>query len=161
MSTANATIAQTLTILETASAAEAPGVSAANRVLRHDQFNLASAAVSPCTKGGAGNQTLSGGAKTIDLTAFVTPFTTLDLTGLKVSALQLVTPASNAGNITIEPGASNGYNYAGANCSLTMQPGQSINLSLGNLTPAVASGAKTIDLAGTGTDVLQMGITAG
>ena len=108
--------------------------------------------------------TLSGGAATIDLTALpgLTNNETIDASGLKGQFLKLTNPATNANKIIAAQGGSNPWRLDGAtNWSVALAPGQSVLFNLDNLTDAVGSGNKTIDLTGTGSQVLDVAICLG
>lgn len=118
---------------------------------------------SPAVSDGAAIQkALSAGAATIDLTA-VTGYrgVTKDFTGLRLQLLFLHNPSTNANNITVTFGASNPYNALGASFLVVLTPGQRMLFYGDNDTPAVAAGAKNIDLAGTGSQVLNVIMTFG
>lgn len=105
---------------------------------------------------------LSSGSITLDLTAIADANGgTVDGTGLKVQTIKLANPADNNGAITIVPGASNAYNLFGSAFSLTIPVGGEILAYLPEGTPDIASGAKEIDITGTGTDPLNIQITMG
>ncbi len=107
---------------------------------------------------------LSTGAASIDLTSL--PDTAgnagaVTFTGLKVLKAFLRNPSTNANSITVSFGASNPYNLFGASFVVVLAPGQSIKLHGNNATPTVGSGAKQIDLAGTGSQALDVILVAG
>jgi hypothetical protein len=71
--------------------------------------------------------------------------------------------STNANAITIAKGASNGYTGFGSAFSVTLQPGDEWTFK-GNDNAGVTdvgSGAKTLDVSGTGAQVLQFHIVAG
>jgi hypothetical protein len=111
--------------------------------------------------------TLSGGAATIDLTALADVAGTQDFTGLKVQAMKFQNPSANS--MTLTKGASNGYGLltSGATWTVPIPPALSgapygeVSLLLPEGTPDVGSGAKTIDVSGTGTQTLLCTIIAG
>lgn len=117
----------------------------------------------PVTKQTAFEQALSSGTAIIDLTALtgLTEEETIDGTGLKVQLCKLVNPDTNANAITIAEGASNGYAMLGASFSLILLPGQSMTLNLDEAAPNIASGDRTIDLTGTGSQVLNVQLVMG
>ncbi len=106
---------------------------------------------------------LSSGAGTIDLTALpgLRSGDTVTGNGLKVRSVYLGNPSDNANDITIAVGVSSGYNLSGASFSLTLSPGQDVNIYLGDGAPVIGSGAKTLDLTGTGAQVLNVAIVMG
>lgn len=153
-----------LTVLETLDSALVPDVS--SPVLRHDQFNgsqsLNGSSTVPATVCAAFNKALSGGAGTIDLTAAPgTNGASVDMTGLKVQAILAKAKATNANPITLKYGASNPYNLFGASWQVILQPGQELLAFLNDAAPDVASGAKIIDLSGTGSQSVDIIIVAG
>jgi hypothetical protein len=90
--------------------------------------------------------TLSGGSLTLDLTA--SPYSG----GVKVPIRAFfLNPASNANNITIAKGATNGYTGFGSTFAITLAPGESCQL---NALTALSGSVKTLDLTGTGSQVL-------
>lgn len=119
----------------------------------------------PVTKAVAYEVTLSGGAATINLAALVglTAEEVVDGTGLKVQGVKFKNKATNANSMTVSKGASNGYglNAAGTTFSVPLSPGQSVLFSLNEAAPDIASGARTWDVAGTGSQVLQIHVLMG
>ena len=120
----------------------------------------------PATKYSAGRLTLSGGAGTIDLTSLPDRngvAAKVDLTGLKVSAYKLRSLSTNASNMIVGEGASNGYEVHGNGWTIRLTPGQEVVWkgvgAAGQ--PAVGSGAKTIDVTGTGSQVLEFEFVGG
>jgi len=109
--------------------------------------------------------TLSSGAATIDLTSLpgLTSGETLTGSGLKAQFIKFINKAANANSMTVSKGASNGYgtNAAGTTFSIPLSPGQSVTLSLANASPTVGGSAKTIDVAGTGAQVLRVFVALG
>jgi hypothetical protein len=103
------------------------------------------------------------GAGTIDLTAMPgkTVNETINGTGLKVQMAKFRALATNANPITIVKGASNGYALLGASMNVTLLPGQSQTLNLDGAAPTIGSGAKTLDISGTGTQVLEVELVMG
>jgi len=91
-------------------------------------------------------------------TALSTGTATLDMTASPISGgtktpihLFLMNPASNANSITIAVGGTNGYTGFGASFSITLTPGQSVQLDGAS---ALGGSNKTLDLTGTGSQVL-------
>jgi hypothetical protein len=79
------------------------------------------------------------------------------MSGLKLQALLVNNPTTNAGATTnIAPGASNPYSPWGAGNDLTLPKGGSLEFYFHDQTEDVDGTHKTLDLAGTGTDVLQL-----
>lgn len=105
---------------------------------------------------------LSSGAKTIDLTALDDAGGgTITLTSLKARIVQIENPSTNANNMTFAAGASNGYNIFGASGQVTLAPGQMVQLYFADGAGTIGSGAKTIDVTGTGSQSFYFGIVAG
>jgi hypothetical protein len=115
------------------------------------------------TKGTVFGKALSSGVGTIDLTALpgLTAEETINGTGLKVIIMILRGKATNTGPITVTFGAANPYLLLGSGFSLKLQPGQQQDLYLLALAPTIGSGAKNLDLAGTGSEVLEVGLAMG
>lgn len=161
----NVTYASTVTVEETL-ATNIPAAAAANRKVTHTLFNtsasLTSATTVPVTQVAAFEQSLTDGAATIDLTSLTgTNGSTVAMTGLKVQILKLKAKSTNANVITASEGASNGYELAGDGWKVALAAGQEVTIYGNDAAPDVASGAKTIDLAGTGTQTLEVMIVAG
>lgn len=146
-----------LTVIEALSA----GVAAASdKSVTHSVFNTTATktAVStpPVTQVAAFDQALVGGAATIDLTNLSgTNLAAVVGTGLRIQFLKLKAATANANPITISKGASNGYNGFGANFNLELAPGGEALLFANDAGGDVAAGNKTLDLAGTGTQVME------
>lgn len=122
-----------------------------------DSYILTSSTDVPVTKHSEFQQALSSGTATIDLTALpgLTDDETVDGTGLKVQIAKFRNLASNANAITITFGASNPYNLLGSAFVMELLPGQSITLYLDEAAPDIASGAKNLDISGTGAQILE------
>ena len=69
-------------------------------------------------------------------------------------------PKTNANAVTIKVGASNGYPLKGASWQETLQPGDQMLCYLTAAT-AIGSAAKSIDLAGTGSQAFNMAVVMG
>jgi hypothetical protein len=111
----------------------------------------------PATKVAAFEQALTGGAATIDLTALSgTNGAAVVGTGLRVQVLRVRAPATNGNPITIAKGASNGYDGLGASFSHTLVPGGEATFFLNDAGGDIGAGNKTLDLVGTGSQVLQV-----
>lgn len=134
-----------------------------------DQLNeslaLTGASAIPVTKHADFRKAMVAGAGTIDLAALpgVTPEEVVNGTGLKVQILKIRNLSSNANAIVVSKGASNGYGLvaAGTTWSVPLDPGQSTTFQLDDSAPDVAGGAKTIDLAGTASQVLEVQVVLG
>jgi hypothetical protein len=134
-------------------------------VIIHGQFSstgtLNATSTPPATKMAAQTISLTAGAVTIDLTALTgTNGATVDGTGLKVQILKLKNRSSNA-VMTFGEGASNGYEALGNAWTLKLLAGQEIEMFLNDAAPDIASGAKTIDVAGTGTESFDFIVVMG
>jgi hypothetical protein len=116
----------------------------------------------PVTKVATFAQALTAGAATIDLRALVgTNGGAVDGNGLKVQIAKFRAKADNANPITISEGASNGYELLGNGFTLDLKAGQEVTLFLNEAAPDISGSAKTIDLAGTGSQVLECEIVMG
>jgi len=140
-------------------AAGTPKVTHATWDFKH---SLSATSTPPFSKHAAFKQALTAGAATIDLTA-LTGFNgeAVDGSGLKVQVLKLRNPSTNANNITITPGAANGYDLMGAAMSLTLEPGDEVILFGLDTAPDIAAADKDLDLAGTGVQALDVEILMG
>lgn len=163
-STVSATWAQTLSVIETFSVANA----ADNTLLVNgiSQGGTLTASTTPAaTKQSQWTVTLSGGAATIDLTAIpgLNVNETIDGSGLKVRVLQFYAPAANANVITVSKAVSNGYGLDAAGTSWTesLDPDTGRSMWCNTTAPTIGSGAKNITVAGTGTQTIQVGIVLG
>jgi hypothetical protein len=104
---------------------------------------------------------LSSGTGTIDLTNITDPTRgTVTLSGLTPYILKIQNPSTNANPITIKEGASNGYTGFGANFLVELWPGEEFTLLKANAT-VVSGTVKTLDLAGTGAQAVNVQIAAG
>jgi hypothetical protein len=124
----------------------------AGRTVTHDQFNSAKVlngtSTPPCTKVAAFTQALTAGAATIDLTALVgANGVAVDGTGLKLQVLRVKNLGAN--DLTITPGVSSGYAFAGAASKIILGANDEALLLANDTRPDVAAGVKNIDLAGT------------
>lgn len=153
------------TVQETLDTTLAPAASASNRKITHDQYNwsgtLNSGTTPPATDVLSFVKALSAGAATIDLTAITHEGRTIDGTGKKVQIFKARNKPTNANPITIQPGASNGYDLAGASSKIVLNPGDHVMLYCHDTAPDIASGDKTIDLSGTGAQELELEIVLG
>lgn len=137
--------------------------------LTHSGFNVAqsfSAASVPVGDAIAFFEvTLSGGAASINLAALPHNGATIDGTGKKVQAAIFRNPAGN-NPMTITDGASNGYNIFGDASGQVTIPGHASKPSAVAIffpegLQDIAAGDRTIDVAGTGTEVLEVGLVLG
>ncbi len=76
--------------------------------------------------------------------------------------MKIQNPSTNANKITVASGASNGWRLDGATSwTIPLAPGQSVAINCANASDTVGSSHKTIDLAGTGAQTLNVEMTAG
>lgn len=126
---------------------------------------LTGSSAPPVTKHAEDSLALTAGAATINLAALPgkTAEETVNFTGLKLQYAIFGNPATNANKIKIAKGASNGYGTcaSGDDWDVTLSPGQRFKLELDDAAPDVASGARTLDVTGTGTQVLDYQLVAG
>ncbi len=119
----------------------------------------------PVTKATAFQVTMGGGTGSINLAALpgLTADEVIDATGLKLQMMKLRSLSTNANAITVAKGASTGYGLpvAGTTWTVTISPGQSITFFGNDSAPDVASGARVIDITGTGSQVLECEIVCG
>jgi len=134
--------------------------SAASPQITHDQYGISQTinggTTVPATKVYADEVSLSAGAKTIDFAAYPGTDGTDDATGLKLQSLYLLNKTGNSA-MEFSKGASNGYELGGdASWQVTLKQGQAVQVFGNEQEADVASGAKTIDVAGTGTEAFQI-----
>lgn len=123
---------------------------------------LNSGSTPPATKHAGGELTLTAGAGTLDLRALTgLAGGAIDGNGLKVQVAKFRNKSTNANLMTISEGAANGYSLLGSAWTLDLQPGQEITLFGNDATPDVAGTDKDIDIAGTGSQVLEYEIVMG
>lgn len=150
--------ASTITVTETF---EGDYVSPNDNTATFNQLNesetFTAATSVPVTKHSEFQKTMSSGSGTIDLTALpgLTADETVVGTGLKVQLAKFRNLSANANTITVAKGASNGYNLLGSSWTFALLPGQSATFSLDEAAPDVGSGAKNIDISGTGAQILE------
>ncbi|MBY0513089.1 MAG: hypothetical protein K2P78_04160 [Gemmataceae bacterium] len=155
-----------VTLTEVLAAATAPAASQSQSI-RHDGFDTdqtwdgstLTAAVPDVTGAAYARVSLAGGNATINLAALTHNGAAVDMTGYKVRTLKVKNPGSNP--VTVVKGASNGYTGFGSAFSHTIPGGGELLISLGVGGVTVASGNRTLDLSGTGTDYFYVAITAG
>ena len=136
------------------------------REVVHTNFNtslsLKSDSTPAISKMAAFVQALTGGAATIDLTALTgTNGATVDGTGLKVQAIKLKSKDANENTISVEPGVANPYDMFGSDFKVTLSPGQEVTLFGNEATPDISGTDKTLDLAGTGVEELEVIVVMG
>jgi hypothetical protein len=154
-----------LKVTETLTAVDAPLIDTADATIRTkiDRVVTLTAASSPDAELNADMEiAMTAGAATIDFTALTKRGgVAVSFNGKAVRAVAFKNPATNANPITIVEGAANGLPLLGASFSLTLQPGQEHFSYLGTGGTTVAGTDKTIDITGTGSQVLQMIAIAG
>lgn len=163
-STVSVAYASNITITETFSVANA-----ADNTILVNTYNqtgtLTASSTVPATVQATFPLTMSGGTGSINLAALpgLDSSQTIDGTGLKAQLLLLLNPSSNANSITVAKGASNGYgwNTAGTSWTVSLSPGQWAMFGGNDVGPDVASGARLLDVTGTGSQVLDVSIVLG
>ncbi len=117
----------------------------------------------PATQTFSDRLQLVAGALTLDLQALpqgnIEP--PIDLLGLKIQILQFTSPETNLADITISPGASDGYELGGSGMSVTLGPGDTILFLFNDNAPDVAAADSEIDFAGSLIDDVDILIVAG
>lgn len=155
-------------VTEVADASNSPFVDTSNNDIIHSGLNKgktvdSAAAVGENVKGLIqGRITLAAGAATLNLAAgpgSAGP-TSQNLTGLRVRRMMLRAKSDNANPITVTFGAANGHTGFGAAFSVTLSAGKSALIE-GDGATAVAGGNRTLDISGTGTQAIDVMITAG
>lgn len=115
----------------------------------------------PATKQAAYEVTMSSGTATIDLTSLTGAFgATVTGSGLKVQAVKFKNKATNANAIRVKAGASNGYTFGGT-FDVTLPVGGEVTVYLAEGAADVSGSVKTIDVSGTGEQVLQVVLVMG
>ncbi len=104
---------------------------------------------------------MSAGAGTLDLTSLTHRGAAVSFSGKKVRLAVLRNPGTNGNAITLTEGASNGIPLFGTSFSITLQPGEMTCFYLGDTAPTVSGSDKTIDLAGTLAQALDVLMVAG
>lgn len=155
-----------LTVAETLAAAQVPDAAETKRLVTHALWNtskvLGAGTSPPATLTAGFVKALAAGVATIDLTALVgTNGIAVDGTGLRVQALRVLNPATNANPITIGKGAANGYDGFGAAFSLALPPGAEALILTNDAGGDIAGGNKNLDLAGTLIQALDVLILLG
>ena len=97
----------------------------------------------------------TSGTQTIDLTSLTNTLgQSLDLSNQRVVAGKFMSATTNTGTITIEPGASNGYDLFGASFKIILEPGQSYLFVCDTMADEIGATDKTLKFT-CGTDVLD------
>ncbi len=160
----SAAIAYQLTVTETLSPTFAD-TNTSNRKVVTNGLNISktlnAGSTPPGTMLSAFQKTLVSGGGQIDLRTLPGTTGTQDGNGLKLQACILYNPTTNANTITVAVGTSNGYTFAGAACSVTLSPGDTIALFRNDTAPDVDGTHKLLDIAGTGSQVLDVELVLG
>ena len=134
-------------------------LSASAKSVQHTLFNETSTP-SPAVVFSGDVYALSAGAKTLDLTALYTVGGgTADGTGYKVQGFYFKNLGANV--MTIVGGASNGYSIFGASGSVVVQPSGGFCMFFNDASDDIASGDRTIDISGTGTQTFEAAFILG
>lgn len=155
--------AATMTVTETVEGT--PSAVSASKVVTHTDYNEAATitgatGASPVTKYAGFLATLSSGALTIDLTTLTgTNNATVDMTGLKPQLVRVKNLGAN--DLTIKGGATNGHNFFTSTDGTVVRAGGWAYFFAPEGTQDVASGDKTWDLTGTGSQTSEWSIAAG
>ena len=156
-----ATIASSMPTIETLTDG---AISTSNNTVTfnaYDESNaLTSGTTPPITKCAFFLGTLSTGALSINLAALSgANGATVDGTGLKVQAFRVKNLGANTMTFTV--GASNGYDLAGAGFSVALAQNQWFMFYGNDAAPDIASGDRTLDVAGTGSQTFECSILMG
>lgn len=147
-----------LTVTETFTDTTVPTANTTGRQVTHDKQNTnATYDASTTTTIDVDNvvgmlATLSSGALTINFASIAGTTATLDLTGKRLKFIKVKPTSTNTGSFTIAKGASNGYAPIGSTFSLVVAKDGEVLMSFGDASTAIASGARTLDLSGTGAE---------
>jgi nitrogen fixation/metabolism regulation signal transduction histidine kinase len=157
------TLASTITVVETVANSY---VDSTDQTLKYTGLNtsltLNGASTPAVSKQAQFQQALTSGAATVDLRALVgAAQSEVDGNGLKVRAVKLRGKSTNANPITISEGASNGYALFGSGFQLDLKPDQEILAYLKDGAVTIDGTHKTLDLAGTGSQILEIAIVLG
>ncbi len=154
-----------LTVKETLET-NVPAAEAAKRIVTHDQFNftdtLNSGTPDPVTKVAAFEVTLSAGTATIDLTTLTgTNGVTVDGSGLKVQVAKFKNKNGNVAVMSVVDGVTNGYDGFGTNFEINLLPNAEVLFLLKDQGADISGTNKTLDIAGSGVEVLQVELVMG
>lgn len=128
----------------------------------NESATLTASSTPPVTKYSFGRAIMTAGAGTIDLTSLPNAdgvAAQVTFLGLKVNGWILHNPGLN--NIAVTEGTSNGYPLQGASFLFTIRPGETFKVKGADVGTDVASGDRTIDISGTGSQYLEYGFVAG
>lgn len=147
-----------------------PAASATKAVVTHDQWNTTAttatlAAETPAiatTKVAAFDQALTAGAATIDLEAMTgSNGATVVGTGLRIQAMKVRGASGNSDPVSIAIGAANGYDGFGAGFKVTLEPGAEMMILAKDAGANISASNSDLDLAGTGTEEMEVEIILG
>lgn len=142
-----------------------PAAAASDKTVTHNGYDtsqsLTGATTPPVDSCAYFEKALSAGAGTIDLTALTgTNGATINLNGKKPVAIRIRGKAGNANPITITKGAANGYDGMG-DLEVAVKANQEFTYYFHTGASAVSGTNKTIDLAGTGSQSVEVSIIGG
>lgn len=130
-------------------------------IISHTGYNetavLNATSTPPATEYAAFLLTLSSGAATINLASLTGANGTIDGTGLRVQMIRIKNLGANA--MTFSEGASNGIALACG--TIVVPPGGIDQKLLNDAAPNIASGDRTIDVAGTGAQTAEITLLLG
>jgi hypothetical protein len=142
-------------------------VPAANdKSLQHNGYDTVEARTAasspPVSKCAFFEKALAAGVATIDLTALVgSNGAAVDGSGLRVQFVKFRNKAANGNVMTLSKGAANGYDGLGASFSVTIPPGGEVLVRAQDGGTDIGGTNKTLDLAGTLTQIAEMAIVLG
>lgn len=152
------TIAQLLSVVETIDDASL----GSNNGVTHSVYQKAQTVLNSASTPGVSQVvstlvTLTGGAKTLDLESLSSLNEGVkNMTGLTLVALYMKASDDNANPISIEPGATNGYDLFGSDFKVSLDAGDSVLLYSEDNNDAVAGTDKDIDFAGVDTQSAEL-----
>jgi len=171
MSTNTLVVSLAMNSQEVLDAADFPGASGSgDRTLRSSGFNttdtLNSTSTPALEKTPAIIEVTIGGSPTvIDLSAVdIGVGRTADMTGKKLVAYQFKAAIGNAGNVTVGPDGTNGYDLFGASGLHVFVPGETLGAIITGVATAksaVAAADLRINIAGTSGDVIDVALWFG
>jgi len=160
-----AKISVLLEVIENLSATNLSGSTSSVKELvskLHKELNLGSGSTPDAELVYFGTQAMTAGALTIDLTALTnSEGATIASTGKKVRAIFMVPTSTNTAAITLTEGAANGYELGGNTWKLALTDEQFAFIYLGADAPDISASVKNIDVTGTGTESIRLGIIFG
>lgn len=166
MAVKSATLSAILNVIETLDT-NVVASGAGKHDITHEGFSVSSLKMdstttgNPVTKCAFFEKPLVAGAGSVDLTALLgTNGAIVVGTGLKVQAVIFKNKEAQS-PIAITEGAANGHALLGAAFLMTLRAKQLVLAYLADDGPDVAAADKIWDLAGTGTDALQIGVVLG